>query len=178
LSPGKGIADIDRKAILAAIGRPGNGEIIDHLRKCEGDHYEIDARGSQAERADHQRRKPADDDRDQPQHQHLVGAVDEDRRGHQRFVGLVVAGENAHGIAAETKEGRVAEGDQTAKPQRDVEADAGQRQDGGAGGERDEERLVGEMRDQRSAEQDQRQHDVETMFGDDVTHWRETTPLA
>jgi hypothetical protein len=80
----------------------------------------------------------------------------------------VVAGENAHGIAAETKEGRMAEGDQTAKPQRYVEADAGQRQDGGAGGERDEERLVGEMRDQRSAEQDQRQHNVETVFGDDA----------
>jgi hypothetical protein len=72
----------------------------------------------------------------------------------------------------------VAEGDEAAKPQRYVEADTGQRQDGGAGGERDEERLVGEMRDQRSAEQDQRQHNVETMFGDEVTHWPETTPLA
>jgi HEAT repeat protein len=77
--PGKRIADIDRQAILAAIGRPGDGEIIDHLREGERDHDEIDARGAQAERADQQRRKPAHDDRDQPQHQHLVGAVDEER---------------------------------------------------------------------------------------------------
>jgi hypothetical protein len=62
----------------------------------------------------------------------------------------------------------VAEGDEAAKPQCYVEADTSQRQDDGAGGERDEERLVGKMRDQRSAEQDQRQDDVETMFGDEV----------
>jgi hypothetical protein len=151
LSPGKGVADIDRKPVLAAIGRPGDGEIIDHLREGERDHDEIDARGAQAERADQQRREAADEHRDQPQHQHLVGAVDQERRGHQRFVGLVMAGENAHGIAAETEEGGMAEGHQASEPQRDVEADAGQRQDGGAGGERDQERLVGEMRDQRSA---------------------------
>jgi hypothetical protein len=56
-----------------------------------------------------------------------------------------VAGENAHGVAAQAEKRGVAEGDQTAMPERDVEADAGQRQDRGAGGERDEKRLVGEM---------------------------------
>jgi len=105
----EGITDIDRQAILAAIGRPGNGEIVDHLREGQRDHDEVDAGRAQAQRPYHQRRKPADQNRDQPQHQHLVGAVDDERRRQQRLVGLVVAGENAHGITANTEKCRVAE---------------------------------------------------------------------
>jgi hypothetical protein len=42
------VAHIDRQPVLAAIGRPGNGEIVEHLAEGEGDHDEIHPRGSQA----------------------------------------------------------------------------------------------------------------------------------
>jgi hypothetical protein len=37
-------------------------------------------------------------------------------------------GEDAHGIAADPEEGRMAEADQPAQPQRDVQPDRGQRE--------------------------------------------------
>ena len=52
-----------------------------------------------------------------------------------------MAGEDARRIAADAEEGGMAEGDEPAQPEREVEADRGQRQDRHARGQRDVEGL-------------------------------------
>src|SRR6185437_9629563 len=57
---------IDGEAIVAAVAVESDGDVIDHLRECQRDHYEIDAARAQTERADDkgvERRSP---NRDRP----------------------------------------------------------------------------------------------------------------
>ena len=90
-----------------------------------------DAAGAQAQRADRQRHQPGRDDRGQPDDRHRGGAGDLDRPGHQRLVILRRRGEDPGRVAADPEEGRMAEGDEPAIAEREVEPDPGQAEDRG-----------------------------------------------
>src|SRR5690606_25947765 len=146
----KAVAQRDRKAVLATIGRPGDGEIVDHLREGERDHDEVDAGRAQADRADGKRSQPARRHRDQPDDEHLLGAGQaEDDRLHRQ--GML--GQDAGRIAAYAEEGGVAEGDEAAEPKRDVETDRAERKNRDAGGQRHVELLAGVARRHRHHEE-------------------------
>ncbi len=73
-------------------------------------------------------------------------------------------GQDAHRIAADAEEHRVAEADQPAKPQRDVQPDRGQRKDRRARGQRDGEGLVRDMRPERHRRAAPRGHRIDSAF--------------
>ena len=62
LSVPRRVADVDRQAVLAAVGGPGDGEVVDHLREGERDHDEVDAAGAEAEGADREGDEAGGDD--------------------------------------------------------------------------------------------------------------------
>jgi hypothetical protein len=145
---GKTVAHGERQAVFAAVGRPGDGEIVDHLREGERDHDEIDARRAQADEADRQRHEAAKEDRNKPDDGHGGRARQTEGDGlHVEGMG----GQHACNVAAKAEEGGMAEGDKAAEPEGDVEPDCGQRQDRYAGGERDIEGFAQEQRCQRAA---------------------------
>src|SRR4029078_13343311 len=110
---GDGAASRDREAFIAPIWRERALSEEGHLAEGERDHYEVDALGAQADDAGQERIKRRDRERD--------------REGDQRIADPM-RGENADGIGAEPDEGGVAERDQRAVADQEVERDRSNRE--------------------------------------------------
>jgi hypothetical protein len=171
--PGKPVTHEDRQAILAAIGGPGQGEVEQHLRKGERDHDEEDARGADRKRPDHRRQQARQHHRHRPDNQHLVAARKAEK---QRLSRKRVMGKNTGDIAPDAEIGRMAERHHAAQPQREIQPDPGQRQDGNARGESDIERLVDKVCHRRHRKERDQQQRVQRPFPASFNHGRGTVP--
>ena len=136
--PAELAAPVDGQAVIAAVARQADADVIDHLREGEGDHDEIDAARAQRKCADDEREQGRDDERHRPLHQSGAHAL---------------VGEDAHRIAADADVGGVAEAHHAAEAHDQVEAHRRQRQDDDAREQGQEEELAREV----AVDGDQRQ---------------------
>jgi hypothetical protein len=91
---------------------------------------------------------------------------DQERRLHQRREGLRMTGKDAHGIAADPEEDRMAQRYHSTQPQRDVEPDPRHGKDRNLGRQRDGEGLAREMRPDRDAQQQGHDGGVDVSLAD------------
>ena len=137
---------VDGQAVIAAIAVEPDGDEIDHLRKGERDHDEINAAGAQAERADHEREQRRSRDRDRPLHQ--------PRRD-------TLLGEDADRIAADAEVGGMAEAHHAAVADDEIEAHRANRQDEHAGKQGEHEGVAGQPRIKRNEREARDENDGE-----------------
>ena len=121
----------DVQPVVAAILVEADPEKIDHLTERQRDHDEIDARGAQRDKADDERGDRSGADRDSEM---------------DKAVGDAVKAEDADRIGADAEIGGVAEADEAAVPQDQIEAERGDRKDHHAGEQPDIKRRVGRRR--------------------------------
>jgi hypothetical protein len=120
--------------------------VIDHLRKGECDHDEIDAARAQAQRADDERVERRGRDCDRPLYEPCVDAFFR---------------QDADGIAADAEIRGVAEAHHAAITHDEVEADRADREDQDPGEERQHESIAGQHRIDREQRDDRQQCDGE-----------------
>src|SRR5712671_3226757 len=153
-------ATVDSETVVAAIAVEADRDVIDHLRKGERDHDEIDAAGAQAERADDEPEQRRRRNRQRPLHE----------PGRYAFLG-----QDADHIAAEAEIGGMAETHHAAVTQNEVEAGGGEGEDDDAGEQSEREELAGQDHiDRQQRKKDEQRTDHDTAGGEEHAHFRST----
>src|SRR5215831_6710844 len=105
--PAELTAFVDGHAVVAAVPIEPDGDVIDHLRESERDHDEIDAARAQRKRADRERKQRRGRHCQRPLEQAGIDSI---------------LGENADGIAADSKIGGMSEAHHAAEAHDQIQA--------------------------------------------------------
>ena len=114
VNPGQRLPARQVHAIFAAPGLQADCQVVDHLREGQRDHDEVDAARSQRDRAHHRRERRRGQHRQRPRHQRI---------------GDTLHAQDARDIGAHAEERRMAQADQSAKAQDQIQAGGQQRED-------------------------------------------------